>query len=657
MALGLVTSRLGGVLFATRKHRGLCWAVGKVVVEMRVPERACLWSLLLSALMLRSCAHKQPPGLEVLVSTQSNSQGQKVFTTDGRECKFPFRLGGTVYHHCISVSSSRKWCSLTHNFDRDLKWGYCGPRPRLFNTVAASFRQVARRSTVHYETQVETFLSSHRDRSLCEPNPCKNGGVCTPVPQQHSFECACPDAFMGPACELSKCYEPLHLRHYDIGESWGRIQLRNVELCKCLSEGVSCERVRYRVCSSNPCENEGICRIIEGTGEVCACREEYSGTRCSIRPEQKCYRDNGVLYRGTANTTVSGASCLPWNSDLLYDELTVDTVHSTSLTGLGDHSFCRNPDEDALPWCYTMSDGAISWEYCNVPSCPRGPWSRKVPPVHPTPSPSPTPAPGPVAGCGRRHAKRIPRGRILGGSSALPGYHPWMAALYIGEEFCAGSLVSSCWVISAAHCFLRNPLKSTVRVVLGQHFFNDTGSNTRTFGIEKYVHYHNYVQFNPTVHDIVLVKLKKVNGRCAPKTQFIRPICLPDRFMTFPDYTCCTITGWGHMQEKGNSYSHLREGMVKIIPYEKCSAPDVYGLEVRPGMLCAGSDTCVDACQGDSGGPLECVRDGVSFLYGIISWGDGCGRTGKPGVYTKVPKYVSWVNHTIRPKRQTLILS
>ncbi|KAL6466613.1 hypothetical protein MHYP_G00244170 [Metynnis hypsauchen] len=603
---------------------------------MRVPERTCLWILLLSALMLQSCARgsrarKQPPGLEVLVSTQSNSEGQKVFTTDGRECKFPFRLGGTVYHHCISVSSSRKWCSLTHNFDRDLKWDYCGPRPRLFNS----------------------FLSSHRDQSLCKPNPCKNGGVCRPVPQQHTFECVCPDAFMGPACELSKCYEPLHLRHYDIGESWGRIHLRNVELCKCLREGVSCDRVRYRVCQTNSCENEGICRIIEGTGEVCACREEYSGSRCSIRPEQKCYRDNGVLYRGTANTTVSGASCLPWNSDLLFDELTVDTVHSTTLTGLGDHSFCRNPDEDTLPWCYTMSDGAISWEYCDVPSCPRSPWGRKVPSVHPTPSPSPTPAPGPVAGCGRRHAKRIPRGRILGGSSALPGSHPWMAALYIGEEFCAGSLVSSCWVISAAHCFLRNPLKSTVRVVLGQHFYNDTGPNTRTFGIENYVRYHNYVQFNPTVHDIVLVKLKKVNGRCAPKTQFIRPICLPERFMTFPDYTCCTITGWGHMQEKGNSYSHLREGMVKIIPYEKCSAPDVYGLEVRPGMLCAGSDTCVDACQGDSGGPLACVRDGVSFLYGIISWGDGCGRTGKPGVYTKVPKYAGWINHIIRPKRQT----
>lgn len=68
---------------------------------------------------------------------------------------------------------------------------------------------------------------------------------------------------------------------------------------------------------------------------------------------------------------------------------------------------------------------------------------------------SPTSKPAPMPKCGVRHQKRISRGRILGGTSAMPGSHPWMAALYIGEEFCAGSLVAACWVVSAAHCFIR----------------------------------------------------------------------------------------------------------------------------------------------------------------------------------------------------------
>ncbi|KAG7243382.1 hypothetical protein INR49_011839 [Caranx melampygus] len=86
--------------------------------------------------------------------------------------------------------------------------------------------------------------------------------------------------------------------------------------------------------------------------------------------------------------------------------------------------------------------------------------SRRIIPLNVLPDnkkPSPRkPAKKPV--CGKKHKKRlsIPRGRIMGGTSALPGTHPWMAAIYIGQsDFCAGNLISSCWVVSAAHCFFR----------------------------------------------------------------------------------------------------------------------------------------------------------------------------------------------------------
>ncbi|XP_077598262.1 hepatocyte growth factor activator serine protease isoform X2 [Stigmatopora nigra] len=567
------------------------------------------------------------PSPQVTISNQTDAKGPRVVTTGGQECALPFRQGGQIHHGCVRVLASRPWCSLTANFDRDRQWGFCAQEPGPPNGSRSAAGAV------------------RPWRRAGHPCGCQNGGRCQATAAA-AAECSCPAGFSGSFCQHQRCYESGHLRHYHAGQSWGRIHLRTVEQCTCVGGGgggeVRCRPARYTACLSNPCQNQGRCRTIATTGEsVCHCRRGYGGPRCSLEPESRCYEGRGAAYRGLASTAASGAPCLPWDSELLYDELHLGTVRHAALKGLGQHAYCRNPDGDQKPWCYTLSRSAISWEYCAVPPCKARVFSSRR-----------TKAAKAKATCGKKHKKRPPaavRGRIMGGSAALPGAHPWMAAIYIGgDDFCAGTLIASCWVLSAAHCFFRNPPKRDVRVVLGQHLFNVSGPESRSFAVDKYVLPKRFSVFNPTRHDIVLVKLKKQNGRCVKRTPFVGPICLPDGGVAFPDGYCCSISGWGHVHEGDNRYSNLREAGVRLIRHEDCRKPEVYGDHVTGDMICAGIRGCVDACQGDSGGPLACAKDGVHFLYGIVSWGDKCEASGKPGVYTKVANYVDWINSVIR---------
>nr|XP_042141785.1 hepatocyte growth factor activator isoform X3 [Peromyscus maniculatus bairdii] len=523
-----------------------------------------------------------------LLPPSSSPPGGQVLTESGQPCRFPFRYGGRMLYSCTSEGSAyRKWCATTHNYDRDRAWGYCA----------------------------EATLPVEGPAVLdpCASGPCLNGGTCSSTHDHVSYHCACPPAFTGKDCGTEKCFDETRYEYFEVGDRWARVSKGQVEQCSCTEGQTRCEGTHHTACLSSPCLNGGTCHLIVGTGtSVCACPLGYAGRFCNIVPAQLCMLGNGTEYRGVASTTASGLSCLAWNSDLLYQELDVDSVGAAALLGLGPHAYCRNPDKDERPWCYVVKDNALSWEYCRLAACGAGTLRESLVRVQSQPQEDlvalAESAPAARPTCGKRHKKRtFLRPRIIGGSSSLPGSHPWLAAIYIGNSFCAGSLVHTCWVVSAAHCFSNSPPRDSITVVLGQHFFNRTTDVTQTFGIEKYVPYSLYSVFNPSDHDLDV-----------------------------SEYS-----------------SSLREALVPLVADHKCSSPEVYGADISPNMLCAGYFDCKsDACQGDSGGPLVCEKNGVAYLYGIISWGDGCGRLNKPGVYTRVSNYVDWINDRIRPPRR-----
>uniref|UniRef100_A0A8C8YIB1 Serine protease 21 n=1 Tax=Prolemur simus TaxID=1328070 RepID=A0A8C8YIB1_PROSS len=146
-------------------------------------------------------------------------------------------------------------------------------------------------------------------------------------------------------------------------------------------------------------------------------------------------------------------------------------------------------------------------------------------------------------------------------------------------------------------------------------------------------------------YDIAMVKL----STSVTYTNHIQPICLLASTLEFENRTDCWVAGWGNIEEdKPLPYPYtLQEVQVAIINASMCNhlfQQTDFRMDVWGDMVCAGyPEGGKDACFGDSGGPLVCDKEGLWYQVGIVSWGTGCGRPNRPGVYTNVSQHFSWI--------------
>jgi len=131
--------------------------------------------------------------------------------------------------------------------------------------------------------------------------------------------------------------------------------------------------------------------------------------------------------------------------------------------------------------------------------------------------------------------------------------------------------------------------------------------------------------------------------------EYISPVCLPQPGIDVQVGKTCFITGWGRLREDANDQPNiLQEAVVPIISGSQCNQwYQRDGVHIYDNVqMCAGYESGgVDTCQGDSGGPLVCENSNGAFtLEGVTSFGVGCAEAGRPGVYTRVSAYVTWIN-------------
>jgi secreted trypsin-like serine protease len=235
---------------------------------------------------------------------------------------------------------------------------------------------------------------------------------------------------------------------------------------------------------------------------------------------------------------------------------------------------------------------------------------------------------------------RDPR-RIVGGEKTDIKQHPWQVALTIDGALCGGSIIAHKWILTAAHCFASSTQPNRVRA--------KAGATNRMAGawteVERIV-IHDQYNAKTQEQDLALVKLK------FPPAGEVIPLAQPD--LQLRPCELLEVTGWGRTSEdpRGTISNELLKANLPFIEIAACNAPGAYNGAIRSGMMCAGYDEGgVDSCQGDSGGPLVYRGPDGPVLVGVVSWGEGCARKLKYGVYTRLTIYQDWIAKVITSDR------
>ncbi|XP_037082404.1 chymotrypsinogen B-like [Pollicipes pollicipes] len=234
---------------------------------------------------------------------------------------------------------------------------------------------------------------------------------------------------------------------------------------------------------------------------------------------------------------------------------------------------------------------------------------------------------------------------IMNGGAAKPGQFPWLVDIQVidtGQSKCAGSLIDPNWVITAAHCVSTMP-SADLRIVMGEHDIALHDEFEQISSIKKVVIEPDFSTRAALPNDIALLQLETP----AVFNERVTAIQLTRDDSSF---SACSVAGWGAagvdpVTGQPVYPTALQTVNMTLLSRDACQS-QLIGYVITVNMTCAEGEDGADVCWGDSGGSLTCppiAAPAPWTLVGVTSWGVACGYMQYPSVYTRVSRFIPWI--------------
>ncbi|XP_057692146.1 hepatocyte growth factor [Corythoichthys intestinalis] len=436
--------------------------------------------------------------------------------------------------------------------------------------------------------------------------------------------------------------------------------------------------------------------------EYCSIKVCESPRKRTAVETRDCYLDKGEAYRGTVDTTPTGLTCQRWDSQYPHNHSFIPEAYPCKELR---ENYCRNPDGQEFPWCFTTDPRVRTMSCTNIPQCGfpnkpdcyegfgekyRGEQSRTRSNLlcSPWEEHSNSGERGvTVEGLERNYCRNPDkdkhgpwcytnnsairwdycnvkpcdatqstvavgelssvgcfvhkRTRIVGGSPLSVSAGSWMVSIQKGSSHWCGGSL-----IREEWVLTDRQCFSSCVPDLSEYRVwlgvSDIASGGPDGATRQEIRIAQVI-CGPEGSSLALLRLSKP----ALPADNVHTIQLPVDGCSIPEGTLCKMYGWG--ETKGTGYDGILKAVnLPMVSNEKCREQHRGSLHITNSKICAGGRRNEGVCERDYGGPLVCQDGELKVIIGVSVHGRGCARANRPAIFINVPFYTQWIYKVFR---------